>query len=188
VNIDHVLIRGDDWQRRHRFIAVGYGVIKKFGDDNANQYVVGLGWYGFVAIYPLLLVVVTLFGFLGVASLGRQLVAALHQFPVVGSQFNPARGSSSLHGSVLGLAVGIAGFLYGAQGVTQIAQQAMVQVWNIPATRGSGIPASSHPQPHRIGGHRGSIRDQRGPRQFRYWRQPQPHTAIVRADRNGAGQ
>jgi membrane protein len=39
-----------------------YGVIKKFGDDNANLLVVSLAWYGFTAIFPLLLVVVTVLG------------------------------------------------------------------------------------------------------------------------------
>jgi uncharacterized BrkB/YihY/UPF0761 family membrane protein len=96
--------------------------------------VVALGWYGFVAIYPLLLVVVTVFGFIGAASLGHHLVSTLHQFPVVGSQFNPAHGSASLHGSVPGLVIGLVGMVYGAQGVTQTVQQAMAQVWNIPET------------------------------------------------------
>ena len=126
------LARADDWQQSHRASAVSYGVVKKFGDDNANQFVVGLGWFGFVAIYPLLLVVVTIFGFIGAASLGRHVVTTLHEFPIVGSDFNPAHGSSSLHGSTLGLIIGLVGLIYGAQGVTQTAQQAMVRVWNIP--------------------------------------------------------
>ena len=130
--IERLPAAADQWQRSHRFAAVTYGVLKKFGDDNANQFVVGLGWYGFVAIYPLLLVVVTVFGFIGAASLGHHLVSTLHELPVVGSQFNPERGSSSLRGSSVGLAVGLIGLLYGAQGVTQTAQQAMVRVWNIP--------------------------------------------------------
>ena len=121
----------DRWQRSNRPAAVVYAVVKKFGDDRANLYVVGLGWYGFVAIYPLLLVGVTVFGFVGAKSLGHRLVTTLHEFPVVGSQFQPADGSSSLHGSALALIVGLAGLLYGAQGVTQTAQQAMADVWNI---------------------------------------------------------
>ncbi len=85
-----------------------------------------------MAIYPLLLVLVTVLGFIGAASLGHGLVSTLHQFPVVGSQFNPERGSSNLHGNVFGLVVGLIGLVYGAQGVTQTAQQAMAQVWNVP--------------------------------------------------------
>ena len=128
-----LLTAADHWQRANRVAGPVYGVVKKFGDDRANQLVVALGWYGFVAIYPLLLVVVTVFGFIGAASLGHHIVSTLHQFPVVGSQFNPAHESSSLHGSVVGLVVGLVGMVYGAQGVTQTVQQAMAQVWNIPA-------------------------------------------------------
>jgi uncharacterized BrkB/YihY/UPF0761 family membrane protein len=124
----------DRWQRTNRVAGPAYAVVKKFGDDRTNQYVVALGWYGFVAIYPLLLVVITVFGFIGAASLGHRLVSTLHQFPVVGSQFNPAHGSASLHGSVVGLVIGLVGMVYGAQGVTQTVQQAMAQVWNIPET------------------------------------------------------
>jgi uncharacterized BrkB/YihY/UPF0761 family membrane protein len=122
----------DRWQQRHRIPAIAYAVIRKFGDDNANLWVVALGWYGFTAIYPLLLVVVTVLGYIGVASLGHGVVTTLHQFPVIGSEFNPATGSSHLHGSVFALVVGLIGLLYGAQGVTQTAEQAMARVWNIP--------------------------------------------------------
>jgi uncharacterized BrkB/YihY/UPF0761 family membrane protein len=101
--------------------------------------VVALGWYGFTAIYPLLLVLVTIFGYVGVGGLGTGLVHTLHQFPVIGSDFNPAKGSSNLHGSVFGLVVGVAGLLYGAQGVTQTAQQAMAEVWDVPRTRRPGF-------------------------------------------------
>jgi uncharacterized BrkB/YihY/UPF0761 family membrane protein len=122
----------DHWQRRNRVAGPAFAVQKKFSDDQLGQYVVALGWYGFVSIYPLLLVVTTVLGFIGVGSLGKSLVSTLHQFPVVGSNFNPSHPSSSLHGSVLGLVVGLVGLIYGAQGVTQSAQQAMAQAWNVP--------------------------------------------------------
>jgi uncharacterized BrkB/YihY/UPF0761 family membrane protein len=131
----------DRWQRNNRLVGSSYGVVKKFGDDRANQFVVALGWYGFVAIYPLLLVVITVFGFIGAASLGHHLVSILHQFPVVGSQFNPEQGSRSLHGSVPGLVIGLIGLIYGAQGVTQTVQQAMAQVWNVPQLEVPGFLA-----------------------------------------------
>lgn len=111
------------WQQHNRFVGPGYGVIKKYSDDNAGILVVALGWYGFAAIYPLLLVVVTIFGFVGQASLGKGVVNELHQFPVIGSQFNPGTGSSSLHGSVFGLVIGVLGLIYGSLGVTQTASR-----------------------------------------------------------------
>jgi uncharacterized BrkB/YihY/UPF0761 family membrane protein len=130
--VQRVLATSDHWQQRTRPVGLAYAVVKKFGDDQANQYVVALGWYGFVAIFPLLLVVITIFGFIGAPSLGHQIVSTLHEFPVVGSQFNPEHSSKSLHGSGLGLAIGLVGLIYGAQGVTQTVQQAMANVWNVP--------------------------------------------------------
>ena len=59
------------------------------------------------------------------------IVSTLHEFPVVGGQFNPAS-SESLQGSGLGLAIGIIGLTCGAQGVTQTVQQAMTGMWKVP--------------------------------------------------------
>src|ERR1700753_2625986 len=96
----------DRWQRRHSWTGVPYAVVKKFGDDNANLLTVALAWYGFTAIFPLLLVVVTVFGFIGAASIGDSIIHTLHEFPVIGSFFNPAQ-PDALHGSTLGLVVGL---------------------------------------------------------------------------------
>src|SRR6266566_4998107 len=130
----------DGWQRQARWAGVPYGVAKKFSDDNANLLVVGLAWYGFTAIFPLLLVVITLFGFIGQRSIGSGIISTLHKFPVVGSSFNPAS-RSVLAGSALGLVIGLIGLVYGAQGVTQTAQQAMATVWNIPQVQRTGFVA-----------------------------------------------
>jgi uncharacterized BrkB/YihY/UPF0761 family membrane protein len=136
--VNKVMSAVDGWQRRTQWAAVPYGVMKKYGDDNANLLVVALAWYGFTAIVPMLLVVVTVFGFIGARSIGTGLIQTLHEFPVVGSNFNLGSGGS-LHGSVLGLVVGLVGLLYGAQGVTQTAQQAMATVWNIPQIQRTGF-------------------------------------------------
>ena len=131
----------DGWQRRHAWAGVPYAVQKKFGDDNANLVVVALAWYGFTSIFPLLLVLVTVLGSIGAASLGTGLINTLHEFPVIGSFFNPAS-STELHGNTAGLVVGLLGLVYGAQGVTQTAQLAMSTVWNIPQHERSGfLPA-----------------------------------------------
>jgi uncharacterized BrkB/YihY/UPF0761 family membrane protein len=128
----------DGFQRRVRWAGVPYAVQKKFGDDNANLVVVALAWYGFTAIFPLLLAVVTIFADIGARSLGTGVLDTLHQFPVIGENFNPEN-PSALHGSTIGLVVGIIGLLYGAQGVTQTAQLAMATVWNIPQDQRTGF-------------------------------------------------
>src|ERR1700709_2455208 len=91
----------DQWQRGNRIAGPAYSVVKKFSDDNANLLVVSLAWYGFTAIFPLLLVVVTVLGFIGEKSLGTSFVATLHQFPVIGDSFNPSS-SDRIKGSALG--------------------------------------------------------------------------------------
>ncbi len=128
----------DGWQRRTRWAGVSYGVVKKFSDDNANLLVVSLAWYAFTAIFPLLLVLVTVLGFIGQRSISSSVISTLHEFPVVGSSFKPAS-RSVLPGSPLGLVIGLIGLVYGAQGVTQTAQQAMATVWNIPQTQRTGF-------------------------------------------------
>jgi uncharacterized BrkB/YihY/UPF0761 family membrane protein len=137
--LDRVVDRIDQWQQHNRVAAPAYAVIKKFGDDQANNLVVGLGWYGFTSIYPLLLVVVTIFGFIGAASLGTGIINTLHQFPIIGTSFNPATASSRLQGNVVGLIIGLVLLVYGAQGVTQTAQQAMATVWDIPKEKLPGF-------------------------------------------------
>jgi uncharacterized BrkB/YihY/UPF0761 family membrane protein len=137
--LDRVLDGLDHWQQHNRVVAPAYAVIKKFGDDQANNLVVGLGWYGFTSIYPLLLVVVTIFGFIGAASLGNSIVHTLRQFPIIGSEFHAGTASSRLHGNVVGLVIGLVLLVYGAQGVTQTAQQAMATVWDIPKEKLPGF-------------------------------------------------
>src|ERR1700755_1207608 len=128
----------DRWQRRTGWAGAAYGVVKKFGDDNANLVVVAMAWYGFLSIFPLLLVVVTLFGFIGQQSIGDVLLRPLHEFPVLVSSCTP-ESRTALHGSTIGLIIGLIGLLYGAQGVTQTVQQARATVWIIPQTARTGF-------------------------------------------------
>ena len=124
-------------QERQPGLAVAYGMNKKFSDDRANLYVVSLGWYGFLAIFPTLLLVVTVLGYIGAESLGHSFLNTLSKFPIVGTEFKP--GNEHISGNPFGLVVGLAGLLYGGQGVTNSAQQAFTRVWNIPQYRLPGF-------------------------------------------------
>ena len=57
--IDRPLRALDGWQQRHRLTAVPVAVVKKFGDDQAGNFVALLTYYAFVSTFPLLLVLVT---------------------------------------------------------------------------------------------------------------------------------
>jgi YihY family inner membrane protein len=131
--IERLLRAADRFQQRHTVFALPIGVVKKFGDDQAGKHAALLAYYGFLSLFPLLLVFVTLLGYAlaNDQALQRQVIdAAIAQFPVLGTQL---KGSiETIQGSGIGLVVGILGTLWGGLGITQSAQDAMNAVWNIP--------------------------------------------------------
>jgi uncharacterized BrkB/YihY/UPF0761 family membrane protein len=135
--------RVDGFQQRHPLPSFAYGVVKKFGDDSAGNLAALIAYYGFLSIFPLLLVLTTLLGLFfahDAALQNRILHSALHQFPIVGQQLSGKNGVRSLHaGSLLGLIVGLLGLVWGSFGVSQAAQRAMAEVWNVPGVSRPGF-------------------------------------------------
>ncbi len=127
-------IRGvDAFQQRHRVLAFPFGVVKKFGDDEAGNLAALIAYYGFFSLFPLLLVFVTVLGFVleGNSDLQDSILhSALAQFPVIGDQIRS--NVHSLNGTGLSLVVGIAGTLWGGLGVMKAMQTAMNRVWDVP--------------------------------------------------------
>lgn len=141
--IEKAVHRVDTFQQRHSGTALLFGVVKKFGDDAAGSLAALLSYYGFLSVFPLLLLLITLLGlfFSHDAGLQHRVVnSALAQFPIVGKQLAGPHGISSLRaGSVPGLAVGLIGLGWGSMGVTQAAQRAMAEVWNVPGENRPGF-------------------------------------------------
>jgi YihY family inner membrane protein len=131
--IERLLRAADRLQQRHGVLAFPVGVVKKFGDDEGGKHAALLAYYGFLSLFPLLLVFVTLLGYAlaGDPGLEQRIIrTAIAQFPVAGAQI---RGSiRTIEGSGVALLVGIVGTLWGGLGITQSAQDAMNTVWNIP--------------------------------------------------------
>ncbi len=63
--LERALRRVDHAQRRRPPLAFPFGVIKKFGDDRGGLLCAMLAFYGFLSIFPLLLLLVTVLGFAG---------------------------------------------------------------------------------------------------------------------------
>src|SRR5437588_1065395 len=104
----------DDYQRRHRWLAVPIAVVYKFSDDQGGYLAALITYYGFLSLFPLLLLAVTVLGFVlqGNTSVQHDVIgSALSQFPVVGKQIQT--NLHSYRGSGVGLAIGIIGSLYG---------------------------------------------------------------------------
>jgi membrane protein len=123
----------DAYQRRHRWIGFPLAVIYKFGDDQGGFLTSLITYYGFLSLFPLLLLLVTILGFAlhGDPHLQAKLLnSALAQFPVVGSQLRESVRART--GSGLGIAVGTLGTLYGCLGVAQAVQNALNRAWAVP--------------------------------------------------------
>jgi len=131
--IERMLRSVDRLQQRHSVLGFPIGVVKKFGDDQASKHAALLAYYGFLSLFPLMLVFVTLLGYAladNAALQQRVIDTVITQFPVLGSQISDS--ITAIQGSGVGLVIGIAGTLWGGLAITQSAQDAMNAVWNVP--------------------------------------------------------
>ncbi|MGB9184538.1 MAG: YihY/virulence factor BrkB family protein [Solirubrobacteraceae bacterium] len=121
----------DRVQQRRRWLAIPVAVVKKFGDDQAGGLAALVAYYAFFSLFPLLLVFLTVLGFVLQGDPGAQQSirqSVLSQFPIVGTKINVGQ----LHGSVIALVIGLATSLLAGLGVTQAARNAFDRVWAVP--------------------------------------------------------
>jgi membrane protein len=129
----HVIDAVDRYQRAHRWLGFPIAVIYKYADDQGGYLAALITYYGFLSVFPLLLLLLAVLGLVlaGDAHLRDSLVnSALAQFPVVGSSLR-----TSIHApsrSNIGLAIGVLGTVYGSIGAAQATQNAFNKVWAVP--------------------------------------------------------
>jgi inner membrane protein YhjD len=131
--VQRLLDRIDAFQQRHRVPGFIFGVIKKFGDDSAGSLSALITYYAFLSLFPLLLVLVTVLGYLlhGNQDLQRRILdSALGEFPVIGQQLRD--NITSVRGNGVGLLVGVLVTFYGGLGVANVTQDAMNRLWAVP--------------------------------------------------------
>ncbi len=128
--------RLDRLQRRRPWAGFPLAVVYKFADDQGSYLAALIAYYGFLSLFPLLLLLVTILGFFLDSDPRLQaelLDSALAQFPVIGTQLRD--NVQSLSGSGAGLAFGIVVTLYGCLGVAGAAQNAFNRAWAVPRNR-----------------------------------------------------
>jgi uncharacterized BrkB/YihY/UPF0761 family membrane protein len=132
--IERAIRRVDAVQQRHKASAFVFGIIKKYGDDNGGVLAANLAHAGFVSLFPLLLVLVTVLGLVasGDPALRQQVLNAVAgQVPLIGHQL-----AGNVHqlrrSSILGLVVGLLALTWGSAGLAQAGLFTMAQVWNLP--------------------------------------------------------
>jgi uncharacterized BrkB/YihY/UPF0761 family membrane protein len=125
----------DRLQRQNRAAGIVVAVIYKYLDDQGGYLAALITYYGFVSLFPLLLLLTTGLGVLlaGRPDLQEQVMhSTLSQFPVLGSQLHQPEG---LSGGTVAVIVGVVGALYGGLGVGQALQNAMDSVWAVPRNK-----------------------------------------------------
>jgi YihY family inner membrane protein len=128
-----ILASLDAWQRRHAAVAFPVAVLKKFGDDRGSSLAALMAYYAFFSLFPLLLVFVSVLGFVleGDPSLQEDIVdSALARIPVIGAQLDDQ--VAPLTGSAVALVVGLAGALWAGLGVTLALGRAFQELWDVP--------------------------------------------------------
>lgn len=134
MTLHDVLYALDRRQQRRRPTAFLAAVIRKYVDDQGSELAGLITFYGFVSLFPLLLVLVTVLGFVlhgDPNERERILNGALGKFPIVSDQLK----LHSLSGSGVALAVGTAGALFAGLRVTSATQNAFNRIWGVPFKR-----------------------------------------------------
>jgi uncharacterized BrkB/YihY/UPF0761 family membrane protein len=125
--------RADGFQQRHRVTAVSGAVVRKYSDDHAGRLAGQISHAGFLAVFPMLLVLLTVVGIVLSGHPGLQddiINSALRQFPVLGSDLRDNIHQLSTS-NLVALVIGLVWMLYGSMRLSRSAQVMMAVVWDI---------------------------------------------------------
>lgn len=120
-------------QGDHAWLSFTLAVLAKFRRDRAGDRAALIAFYGFFALFPLLLVLSAVAGWIlhGNADLQRRVTdSALAQFPVIGPQIRGNLGR--FRGSVPALLVGLGGAAWAGARALRTTRAAMDAVWDAP--------------------------------------------------------
>jgi YihY family inner membrane protein len=139
-----LLTKINRFQQRHGFFGFPYAVIKKYSDDESSYEAALITYYGFLSLFPLLLVFTTVMQLIlkdNPDLLHRVTEAVSAYFPVIGDQLQ-----KSIQGGLgkTGWALIVGGILtlYGARGGADAFRHALNHVWQVPYVKRTGFPWS----------------------------------------------
>lgn len=124
--------RVDAFQRRNPIVGYPIAVVYKFFDDQGAYLAALITYYGFLSIFPLLLLFTSILGFIMESNPGLRaqiLRSTLAQIPVIGPELQAPKG---LEGSTPVVITGALLALYGGIGVAQAIQNMSNTCWNVP--------------------------------------------------------
>ena len=130
-------------QNRSVFVALVKATVQAWWDDNATQLAAALSFYSFFAIAPMLLIAVTVAGFLYDSTLAR--TALLRQMGgLIGADGAALLGSimenmRPKQGNVVASVIGLGTILFAATGVFAELQNSLNRIWRAEAKPISGL-------------------------------------------------
>jgi YihY family inner membrane protein len=133
----------DHYQQNHKRAGFLFAVIKKYREDEAGRRAALFTYYGFLALFPLLLVLTSALRLFlrDNTQLKNQIIhGANTYFPVIGHDLQ-----QNIHGLAktgIALAIGLLLTLYGARGVADVLRSGLDHIWQVPRGRRSGFPTS----------------------------------------------
>lgn len=133
----------DAFQQQHPWLAFPYGIIKKYGDDQGGYQAALIAYYGFVSLFPLLIVAMSVIQLIAQNNLQlRQffLTNVTSYFPVIGGSLTQSINTPSRSGAAL--VIGLLITLYGTRGLASVIQQAQDHIWAVPRNKRAGFPKS----------------------------------------------
>jgi YihY family inner membrane protein len=139
--LEQAVRKFDDTQQRLPVLGLPVGVVRKFADDRTSAWAALMTFYGFLALFPLLVIALTIIGHLAAADPELEdalMEGVLGQVPIVGDMIEDD--VSALQAGGLGFLVGLVGLFWGATGIYNSGQLAMSQIWNVEGLERPGLP------------------------------------------------
>lgn len=141
MGIGHTVVeRLDRWQQRHRVPAFVVAIFMRYREDRGREFGALLSYYGFVSLFPLLLVLATVLGIVldENADLRNRILDTVYaRIPVVGAQLREA--TTGLDSSGLVLLIGLLVALWSGLAVVKHSQDALNLQWGVPRFRQPGF-------------------------------------------------
>ncbi len=126
----------DTFQRNHASLGFPYAVIKKYGEDYGSYQSALITYYGFLSLFPLLIVFTSLSQLVlkNDPTLRAQFSSSIsHYLPLIGHQLQQATHSPKKTG--LALIISLLITLYAARGGANALQYTISSLWHIPNTK-----------------------------------------------------
>jgi len=135
-SLGRLVRRLDRLQRRHSVLGFPLALIRKYSEDEGGHRAALLTYYGFLSLFPLLLILSSVLKLLlrNNPEASEHIISSVTAYvPVIGSELE--RNIHSLGETGVALALGLFVTLYGAHGVADVLRGSLDQMWGVPRVK-----------------------------------------------------